>query len=74
MFRPDKLGLIGCVVIFVLSFIFQGQNIGTDTYREDSVSKRRPPPPIVTQERRRPDSRRPQPTLPPISQKDPTIK
>jgi serine protease Do len=74
MLRPDKLGLIGCVAIFVLSFIFQGQNTGTDTYRKDSVSKRRPPPPIVAQERRRSDLRRPKPTLPPISQKDPTIQ
>ena len=74
MFRPDKLGLIGCVVIFVLSFIFQGQNNGTDAYREDNVSKRRPSPPALTQERRRPDLRRPKPILPPISQKDPTIK
>ena len=49
MFRPDKLGLIGCVVIFVLSFIFQGQNNGTDAYREDNVSKRRPSPPALTQ-------------------------
>ena len=43
MFRPDKLGLIGFVIIFALSFIFQGHDKNANQYGKDSVSKRRPP-------------------------------
>jgi len=69
MFRPDRLGLIGCGIIFALSFIFQGQNRSTDSFKEDDISKRRPPPSQVVQEQRRPKR-----ILPPVSQNDPVLK
>ena len=69
MFRPDKLGLIGFVIIFALSFIFQGHDKNANQYGKDSVSKRRPPSSQIVQEQRRP-----QRVLPPISQQDPVLK
>ena len=69
MFRPDRLGLIGFVIIFALSFIFQGHDENANQYGKGSISKRRPPPSQIIQEQRRP-----QRVLPPISQQDPVFK
>ena len=73
MFRPDRVGLIGCALIFVLSFVLQGKEEGRDNYNDDHVSKRRPPPAAMLEERRRPNSMRPNPILPAISKNDPSF-
>ena len=39
MFRPDKLGLIGFVIIFALSFIFQGHDKNANSHTDKDGDK-----------------------------------
>ena len=74
MLRPDKLGLVGCLLIFALSFIFQdSDSSGRHTPSPESWEPRRPEI-IDTLEQRRPRSVGPKQTLPEISSRDPTLK
>ena len=43
MLRPDRLGLLGCLVIFALSFVFQdSDNSGRHTPSPERWEPRRP--------------------------------
>ncbi len=33
MLRPDRLGLVGCLLIFALSFVFHDSDNSEDTHR-----------------------------------------
>ncbi len=72
MFRPDHLGLIGFVLIFLLSFAFRGlDRPSSDVVERDQFERR---PSILHQsERRRPVPKIPTDVLPPISKNDPTF-
>lgn len=73
MFRPDRLGLIGFALVFVMAFVFQGMGGAPVEPADHRASERRPP--VKTA----PSSRRPAPgspsdILPPISSRDPTFQ
>jgi serine protease Do len=75
IFRPDRLGLIGFALVFILSFVIHGMGGGDNVEtrpREDAVKRR----PAVLQQ---PQARRPRPSsptdaLPPASRNDPSIR
>ena len=75
IFRPDRLGLIGFALVFLLSFAFHGFG-GTDepsVRPRDGAAVRRPaisqPAPI-----RRPPPSTPSTLLPPASSNDPSVR
>jgi len=74
MLSPDKIGLIGFVVIFILSFALH--DIGgsrSPKYRDLEKEPRRPPVTGLSEDRR-PSITSPGPILPPISPRDPTLQ
>ena len=74
MLRPDRLGLVGCLLIFALSFVFQdSDSSGRHTPSPENWEPRRPEI-SDTLEQRRPRSVGPKQTLPEISSGDPTLK
>ena len=74
MLRPDRLGLVGCLLIFALSFVFQdSDSSGRHTPSPERWEPRRPEI-SDTLEQRRPRSVGPKQTLPEISSRDPTLK
>ena len=74
MLRPDRLGLVGCLLIFALSFVFQdSDSSGRHTPSPESWEPRRPEISDIP-EQRRPRNVGPKQTLPEISSRDPTLK
>ena len=74
MFRPDRIGLAGCLFIFMLAFAFHDLGrVEDDKYQKREQIQRRPAP-STPLEQRRPSIRSPGPTLPNISTTDPTLK
>ncbi len=74
MLRPDRLGLVGCLLIFVLSFVFQNSD---SSGRHNAAPERwEPRRPAIsdTKEQRRPRRVGPKQTLPAVSSGDPTLK
>ena len=74
MLRPDRLGLVGCLLIFALSFVFQdSDSSGRHTPSPERWEPRRPAI-SDTPEQRRPRNVGPKQILPEISSRDPTLK
>ncbi len=75
MFRPERLGLIGFALVFVLAFIFHGFDggEGPGTRPAEGASQRRPPI-AEAQPVRRPPPASPAGILPPASGSDPVVR
>lgn len=73
MFRPERLGLVGFAVVFLLSFILHALDGGEAPPPRDDASVRRPAP-VAPPEPRRPAPAAPADVLPPISRSDPAIQ
>ena len=73
MLRPDRLGLVGFFLIFILSFVFQDTD-GSGRHKP-SPENWEPRRPAIsgTLEQRRPKNIGPKQTLPEISSRDPTL-
>jgi len=75
VFRPDRLGLLGFALVFVLSFVFHGMGgEAPPPGRDGGESLRRPPPSIAVVRPRRPAPVTPEAALPPISASDPAVR
>jgi serine protease Do len=75
MFRPERLGLIGFALVFVLSFIFHG--FGDSDIAEDSPSEiaaQRRPAIVEPAPPRRPPPAMPAAVLPPASPSNPVVR
>ena len=73
MLRPDRLGLVGFFLIFILSFVFQDTD-GSGRHKP-SPENWEPRRPAIsgTLEQRRPKNIGPKQALPEISSRDPTL-
>jgi len=75
MFRPERLGLIGFALVFILAFVFHGFGDGTPSGsgRSAEASPRRPAI-VEPAPRRRPNPSTPGALLPPPSKNDPVVR
>jgi len=74
IFRPERLGLVGFALVFILAFVFHGMgdNAGGDPSRREA--QRRPPIVQQAQVGRPTPNRSPAGDLAPISSNDPTVQ
>lgn len=75
MFRPERLGLIGFALVFILAFVFHGfgDGVPSGSGRSAEASPRRPAI-VEPAPRRRPPPAAPARVLPPPSKNDPVVR
>jgi len=75
MFRPERLGLIGFALVFVLAFVFHGIGEGgpSGSNSPGEATQRRPTI-VEAAPRRRPRPAAPEQLLPPPSKNDPVVR
>lgn len=72
IFRPERLGLVGFGLVFILAFVFHGMGDDAGGGSNRREAQRRPP--VVQQEQIHRPARSPAGELAPISGNDPTVQ